>query len=73
MQEQCIGRTSRRRVLILAALFCFYSCLLHSNCFKGDDAILHHMAGKDFILLLQSCKELNQGVRSREGEKICYS
>lgn len=57
----------------LQLCFAFYSCLLHSNWFKEDDTTLHHMAGKDSIILIQSCKELNQGVGSREGKKIRYS
>lgn len=59
-----MGETSVRTLLYLQLCFAFivacYMANTCSNCSKRDDAISHHMAGKDFILLLQSCRELNQ-------------
>lgn len=52
-----------RRVLVFAALFCFYSCLLHGkcgDCSKRDNSISHYMSGKYLVVLLQSCMEIKQ-------------
>lgn len=44
-----------------------------------DDAILHHIAGKDLMLLLQSCREFNRAgggwrrEEEEEGEKTPYN